>query len=418
MAFKTGGGSAVGYYSKQQGGLSSPQSVAIQDHKSSTPDFFEIEAAEVLDVILDDSHKYNSGNDYHPEKIGQIEFRFLYSDNNVDGNWAKPLISNNRKFPIKGEIVLISKQPVFNSYDSTDFKDYYYSDTLNVWGSVHQNSLPDLSKNRDNIINNNGAVYSKTISTGVLNKTTREHTFGDTFKEKDDIVPLRIFEGDVTIEGRWGQSIRFGSIAKTTSNPNKYSLFGNTGDPIIIIRNGIGSNSINKRFYIEDINKDECSIYLTKGQTIDLKLSGTKRKTYKQSFPKKFDGNQIIINSDRLIFNSKGSDLILAAKGNLGVLSDQNIHINSTQEMIVDALRTRLGVDATEPMVLGRKLVDLLAEMVQVLLTHTHLTGPSPGAPTTPSIDATPTLNKILTTLKLPDPTNTLLSNIAFIKKQ
>jgi hypothetical protein len=45
--------------------------------------------------------------------------------------------------------------------------------------------------------------------------------------------------GDSLMEGRYGQSIRFGSTAKSLSHyRNNWSESGHNGDPISIIRNG------------------------------------------------------------------------------------------------------------------------------------------------------------------------------------
>ena len=74
------------------------------------------------------------------------------------------------------------------------------------------------------------------------------------------------------LEGRFGNSIRFGSTNKSNeiSNPNSWSDLGNTGDPITIIRNGQPDNLDDKGWLptIENINGDASSIYLTSNQKI------------------------------------------------------------------------------------------------------------------------------------------------------
>jgi hypothetical protein len=80
---------------------------------------------------------------------------------------------------------------------------------------------------------------------------------------------LRLFTGDTTIEGRWGNSIRFSS---TTANKleNNWSNTGSLGNPITIIRNGQGRQLDNLAWFptVENINRDPSSIYLTNGQQI------------------------------------------------------------------------------------------------------------------------------------------------------
>jgi len=74
------------------------------------------------------------------------------------------------------------------------------------------------------------------------------------------------------LEGRFGNSIRFGStnISNEISNPNGWSNLGNTGDPITIIRNGQSPN-LDKKGWLpttENISGDASSIYLTSNQRI------------------------------------------------------------------------------------------------------------------------------------------------------
>jgi hypothetical protein len=95
---------------------------------------------------------------------------------------------------------------------------------------------------------------------------------GPNFPEKSNIKSLRQFTGDVTIEGRWGNSIRFGSTSEVTRNENYWSATGSAGDPITIIRNGQGKQVDNLGWFptVENINRDPSSIYLTAGQLIKI----------------------------------------------------------------------------------------------------------------------------------------------------
>ena len=81
---------------------------------------------------------------------------------------------------------------------------------------------------------------------------------GKTFEEKV-ISPLQPYEGDLLIEGRWGNSIRFGSSVNTSSEYTVNSNWsGTNGSPIIILSNK-RSNKPQKEFVVEDINTDGSS---------------------------------------------------------------------------------------------------------------------------------------------------------------
>jgi len=180
---------------------------------------------------------------------------------------AKPLFTNVKNYPLINELVLILRQPDTDIRANTSAKSAYYLNVLSLWNHPHHNALPysqgqlqqSQIKTRDQVLA--GSVVNTTDQlTNII--------FGDTFIERDNINPLRSFEGDIIYEGRWGNSIRFGSTIKTIQSQtplNNWSKGTSTsGDPILILRNGQGLNVGNGFDSItEDINKDDSSIYLT-----------------------------------------------------------------------------------------------------------------------------------------------------------
>ena len=88
------------------------------------------------------------------------------------------------------------------------------------------------------------------------------------------------FEGDMIFEGRFGNSIRFGS-----SNPrgkNNWSENSSEGEPITIISNG---QTKGHSMALEDINGDASSIYLTSNQNIDnLNIASKNFKSLNATF--------------------------------------------------------------------------------------------------------------------------------------
>ena len=82
--------------------------------------------------------------------------------------------------------------------------------------------------------------------------------------------------GDVIYQGRWGNSLRFGSTVKTDSvDNNTWSETGENGDPITILRNGQDPNSSSEGWIpiTEDVNNDLASIWFTSTQKIPLTTS-------------------------------------------------------------------------------------------------------------------------------------------------
>tara|TARA_Y100000592_G_C5472377_1_gene320260 strand:- start:776 stop:3145 length:2370 start_codon:yes stop_codon:yes gene_type:complete len=105
---------------------------------------------------------------------------------------------------------------------------------------------------------------------------------GNDFVEKGNIGNLQPYEGDFLLQGRMGQSIRFGSQT-TPKDPSAYiqpqpwqSGDAPEGSPITVIRNGqstsVGGGAANN-FVVEDINGDKSSVYLTSGQKLPISVA-------------------------------------------------------------------------------------------------------------------------------------------------
>ncbi len=247
-------------------------------------------AARVIDISLVTSTNgasiFQTTGEY--ANVGAIKFELLGNNNTKDnfpqGPIAYPLDNNVRKVPLINEIVFIMSGPSRNITleGNSDAIDFYYTNAISVWGRSHLNMLPSNSSTSKNT----NTVPKEDVDKGIENNQNNqivEPKPGNTFQEKSNIRNLFPNEGDVIIEGRFGNSIRFGSTAKQ-SKENKdvespWSTEGRNGNPITIIRNGqsqVDLSSFNNWFPIyEDIQNDDSSIYMTSGQTIPVALAST-----------------------------------------------------------------------------------------------------------------------------------------------
>ena len=246
-------------------------------------------AARVIDISLVTSTNgasiFQTTGEY--ANIGAIKFELLGNstskENFPQGPIAYPLDTNVRKVPLINEIVFIMSGPSRNIAleGNSDAIDFYYTNAISVWGRSHLNMLPSnssTSKNTD-------TIPKEDVERGIENNKDSqvvEPKPGNTFEEKANIRNLFPNEGDVIIEGRFGNSIRFGSTAKQ-SEENKnvespWSTEGREGNPITIIRNGQSQVDLpfSNWFPIyEDIQNDDSSIYMTSGQLIPVTLAST-----------------------------------------------------------------------------------------------------------------------------------------------
>ena len=94
--------------------------------------------------------------------------------------------------------------------------------------------------------------------------------------------------------------------------------------------------------------------------------------------PNTYQGNQVIINSDRLVFNAKKDAILLYSSGSIGFSSKGNFHFDTDNsedtKFIVNTPNIYLGLKSlttgelpTEPAVLGHELKALLTQILDVL---------------------------------------------------
>lgn len=322
------------------------------------PDWYtsniEVLPARVKDIILDSSHpeyqKYLG-----PESIGAIKYSLI--DRNIDTNdsttlaVAFPANRNFTTYPVKNEIVLLIKGPKEDLQSPTNTRYVervdYYLPVVGIFNQVNSNILNDETDN-----SKPGPSFSNQ----------------EVFEEKPEVRPLHPFNGDVILQGRHGQGIRFtGAISKN----NPYTDQSNAQSPITIISNGHPEVDIST-FHIENINADDSSIYLTSFHTIPLlqskfKYAGAKERPVQAD---KFKGAQIVVNSGRLFFNSYTDDIQFTSETDFGV-SATNVYIDAEEYVSLDATKIYLGEKAKQfelqPVILGDQLEMLLRELLDAL---------------------------------------------------
>jgi len=360
-----------------------------------------IEAAEVVSV----SYKDDS-----IEGLYQLRCRLLSDRNAISKDYApivaRPINSSFKQPPLKGEVVLLLKGPSNISSKNLVIPEWYYLQPLNIQSSIHHNALPSIgsveSKSTQGSKSTTANYQQTQAGNPDRNGESEQQDLG-TFQDNDEIRPLQPYEGDVLVEGRFGQSIRFGSTIDDDSE--KYSTEthwektkGRLGDPITIIRNGQKTEFLIKpdsnHFINENINFDDSSIYFTSTQEIPLaKASGDTIALDSLGLTKStFDGKQLLLSSDRIVLNSREKDTLIFAGGGIGLSSPQGITFDSSGKGINMAGSViNLGSNAKEdgePAVLGETLnerldamADTIAQLADACGALTVGTGTGPSTP-------------------------------------
>tara|TARA_R110001583_G_scaffold14186_1_gene59630 strand:+ start:818 stop:1564 length:747 start_codon:yes stop_codon:yes gene_type:complete len=244
--------------------------------------FSNVKAVRVQEVIMSGSSNV----------IGNIRYNDLNEDKPLSTpqlNQARPLFKNISQPPSVNEIVYVLGGPDGDGYNDIGKSIGYYLPPINVFGSPNHNA------------------YFNELNPEELEAGSE--TSLDYFKEVDSIRPMQPYLGDIMFEGRYGQSIRFGSTVNINPDkggshiPNNWSNVGEIGKPITIISNGQTKNPLERgeryEHILEDINGDDSSIYLCSDQQItNFKKAGIGFKFHEASYKHMLLG---------IVFNEDGS---------------------------------------------------------------------------------------------------------------
>ena len=332
--------------------------------------FYELEPVEVLDVHLDDTKSSFPLKDNQPDYsyVGGVLGRMIYSEQGLNIDRCrnfKPLNPNMNYTPAVGEIVIGVKY----------LSDYYYISTLNLFGNPNLNVQHGISR-----LKRKGTLESeKGIDTPNQgnDKGTLLGYYLDSGRDKDarKLLPN---EGDFIIEGRFGNSIRLGSDIKNE----------NTESPNIILNVGQSKDEFpNPKQPIEErIDTDGSSVYLTTNQELTFTPgieSGLVTAPY--------DGNNVLISSDRILFNTKND-------GDIGMFSNNNLSLGAKTSAVIESPEVKIGsVGASEPQVLGQTLYDKLDALVTAIGGVTGI--PTPTGPTPGPVSAAPNWSTVVQAL-------------------
>ena len=328
--------------------------------------FYELEPVEVLEVHLDDTKSSFPTIEGEPDYsyIGGVIGRFVFSEQGLNIDRCKnfkPLNPNMNITPAVGEIVIGVKY----------LSDYYFTSAVNLFGNPNLNVQHGVSR----IKRKNTLSSKQGITTPAEENDTNTNVgyYLDDGRNKDarKILPN---EGDIILEGRFGNSIRIGSDIK---NENQDS-------PNIILNAGQTIEGDTKVPITEKIDTDGSSIYLTTNQTLEFTPA-----IESKVITGEISGKNILLSSDRILFNSK-------EKGDIGMFSANNISLGSVGKLVMESPEVKIGGDeAEEPQVLGQTLFDKLDALVTAIGNVVGIptpTGPTPApissAPSWPAVTA------------------------------
>ena len=385
-----------------------------------------------LDKDNDFIKKYNDNSNFDDNDIrflGAVEFK--RESTIATEAYAFPFDKNNITYPILGETVLIlniGKDYYWMPYSITQYPNYR-----------EDYKTSEVSKEKEvekTTANSNNKAYGETKKTGTPNQppvTTQSEQKKYEIKEKIKFLNPR--EGDTILQGRVGNTIRFSEFFLTED--------GKSSSPGIYLRNKQNPELDSKKIgelVDEDINKDGTSIYITSNKVkVPFVETIKKEKKAFTEYPSSSDlkGDQLFINSDRILLSAKANEFIIFGKKNTGIITDGRFTVDSAKDIYLHTDKTitlhskgnnkiflnsdsggkiYLGKDSGEgdagadvqKMVLGGELVQILDELIMAITQQVYAT---PTGPTSPGPINTPAFNAIQSKLK------TILSSRNYLSK-
>lgn len=260
--------------------------------------------------------------------IGVIEVRIgHYTDKSgqVRNIFARPLFFH-RRIPLIGEHVLIISGPTVET-TSADVKDtgFFYLSPMNSTDDLTFHHLPKTWFRKAIPGNPSSSPFR------LADSKIPGYTF---FNPPKKIPNLQPFEGDDLLEGRAGQSIRFtstilGNISVYEQKPTWQGAVN--GDPLLILRShnfppvytprGFSESAGIKKFHnpniytVENLSKDDSSLYLSTTQIFPSLLSSFIKPTFKELATLPIHNkSQGIFQSGRIVINAKDDNLFLLGK--------------------------------------------------------------------------------------------------------
>lgn len=280
--------------------------------------FLKKDKEDMVDVYNDNDNFTETDS----RMYGAITYEFENSFEIED--YAFPFDKNNFTFPIKGETVVIMKmfnQTFWLPYTNTPYSNYR-RDAI-----TYKATRPVDTTGSDK----SAKSYTEKTKTGGTTSTSNDKKSEIGYIIKEKIKFLKPNQGDTIISGRVGNTIRFSEFFLAED--------GKTSSPGIYIRNKENPSLDNEKLGTlvdEDINKDGTSIYLTSNKSkIPFKETIKKQKVAFKDFPSsdKLKGDQLFVNSDRIVLSAKASEFIVFGKGNTGIITDGRFTIDADKEI-------------------------------------------------------------------------------------
>ena len=300
-----------------------------------------------------------------------------------------PLLRNHGDVPSKGDPVLLCTIGKINYYLgplNTINNSPTWNDDLNYKKELTM-SNSDILQNTQRGEKGESLNFNKEVLYSRLEKFRNEDL--DYGKIINEVV------GDYMIEGRHGNSIRVGSRSNNPyifiSNDRGSGNYSETlGDGSLVTITSNGTLAQHFPSYVKGaLEEEESSNERVFGFT--LASDGVENNTYPigdiqsnlnngadiQETIYGYDGNQMLLHSDRITLNSKLDDIFVSSIKDIHIGAGRHLSIGSDTSLNILSKNVNIGNPnkaTMEPMVLGEKLQEVLSDIIDLIPSITILT--------------------------------------------
>ena len=248
---------------------------------------------------------------------------------------AYPIGSDFFTIPLVGEVVRIVDvpSPNINTLTTTPYK--YYTRIVNYWNAPNDGLFFDTSKNIE---------FSNLHNSISVN-------------------PIKTSIGDTIVQGRYGQVMRF----TQEQDSGKPRIYLSTGRPF----EAPATNQVELDLHKAQSGIDFITDGLSKLETTRI-FQNSHRSSEKPQTSNTYKGEQILVNTGRLVLNSKNDSTLISAKESIS-LSANTLNQEAGKEICLDAPKIYLGQKALlssspEPILLGNKVESYLKDIINELI--------------------------------------------------
>jgi hypothetical protein len=280
----------------------------------------------VTDVIVDQFHSKYGKDGY---VVGCVKVRIFEVDNGKSDellDWAFPLDSTIQEYPLLGEKVKITKA----------LGQHFYLRKTNLTNKLQENAMLNL----DSQLNERPSKIRSSIVSENKEIEKEKHKFGEYFKPDSRVRQLKHFEGDVLIQGKMGNSIRFGSSQMDLTNKSLApSLILRAGQAKDAEVNSCTTDAIHG-LILEDINNDISSLWLTVDQVLDFEPITNTIGSFNRSLldaPNIYDGAAAVLTSDKLLLTAKNGHIMMYSNNEIYMNSFSRIAMDTNESIVLTA---------------------------------------------------------------------------------